>query len=136
MEEEFFRIEVNEEGKRSLQRFAKLSLVVLVVGLSLSTIQLVSSLAAFQRVFRLSMTQKVQQNFSISIIFSVVSFVLQVLQIIFYRRFAALSTRGIHASDSESFNRSFRFLILQSVCFLLQLAVTLLVMIMRFIILR
>jgi len=135
MNDDLFVVSINEEGKRSLRRFAQLSLAVLIVALIASIVEVVSSVVAFQKAMRFVNDQKVRRNLTVSTVYVLINFALMIVQIVFYRRFAIMINRSINYSDSPAFNQSFRFLFLQSACFLLQLILGLLFIMARLVIL-
>jgi hypothetical protein len=132
MEEEIFCVEVNEEGRTLLQRFAKLSLLILIFTLILGALQTVSSLYAFFKAVRhSSFSGKLQYNYYLTMAYVLLNFLLQAVQVIWYRRFAKIATLCLNHSDSPGFNRSFRLLNMQALCFLLQLGLTAFFMVVR-----
>lgn len=131
-EAEIFRVEVNEEGRRLLQRFARLSLVILAITLLFGTLQTGTSLFYLLKTAGFSPAERsIRFTYYFTATGAVLGFVLQVAQVILYRRFGVLAFKAVAEGDTVAFNRSFRLLNLQAVCFLLQVIVTMLLLFLR-----
>ena len=131
MEGELFKVEVNEEGVQSLKRFARLALIVLIVTLVLGSSQTISVLYFFLKSVNFSAQDKpFNRPYFVSVAGVVLGFLVQATQVILYRRFAKLAVTA--NSNSTLFNQSFKLLNMQAVCLLLQSALTLFFMVVRF----
>lgn len=124
MEEEIFKVELNEQGVYWLRRLYGLAKAILVAAVVVNLISLVTTLSYFFQSDRLAGTSSsMRWRNLIYVSYLMVSFVLQVVQIVFYRRFAAKAMDAIEASNTKAFNDSFRWLVLQSVLFLIQILI-------------
>lgn len=133
MSRELFSVDVNEEGTRIFRRLSTLSLIILVTTLLMGSLEAASVLSVLLKPLSFSTAaNRFTYHFYLSVVNVVLGFLMQAVQIILYRRFIRLANASLQNSDSAGFNRSFRWLYLQAVWYLLQTGVTLLFMAARF----
>ncbi len=133
MSDELFKVEVNEEGLQVFRRLSALSLIILMVTVLMGALQIGTVLYFLLKSVNFSrLGNRFNYQYYTSVLSVVVGFVLQVVQIVLYRRFIRLAIVAINNSDSVGFNRSLRLLYMQAVLYLLQSGLVFLIMAARF----
>ena len=124
MEDELFKVELTEKGVYWLRRLYGIAKAILIAAVVVNLISLYTTLAYFVQSDRQPDASSAGRwRNLIYVSYLMISFVLQIVQIVFYRRFAAKAMQAIEARDSAAFNNSFRWLVLQSVLFLIQILI-------------
>lgn len=125
IEPEIFRVEINEEGKSWIQRFYNLAKLVLVVTILVNILSLALTLPyVLQANENPEMPAKMWIRNLLFIAHLLFTFVIQTVQVVYYKKFGQKVTEALDVGDSVTFNRSFQWLFIQAACFLVQLAVT------------
>lgn len=125
MEPDLFRTEINENGIMWLKHLYRLSTYILITTILFNGVSVATTIYyILQTKYDSGMPASLHIRNLLFAVFATINFALQVTQIIFFKRFAVTARKALDAGESKLFNQSFRWLFLQAVCMLVQLAVS------------
>lgn len=125
MESELFSVEINEEGYNWIKRFGIIATIVFVVTILTSSFNIMMAIATMNILKINTISVGIRNYYSINIAILVFNFIFQIVQLFFYRRFSIIAKKAIRGRNSVLFNRSFKWLVIQAVCFLVQVLMSL-----------
>jgi hypothetical protein len=126
MEEELFNLEVNEEGIHWLRKLRSLALVILAGTILVEGFILYTTIPyVIKSINEPTLPSEFRLSNTVFVFYSIIHFALQITQVIFYYRFVTSGNKAIEEYNSVMLNKSFKWLYLQALNYVVMLSIAL-----------
>ena len=123
-EESVFQIRLTENGKRFINKVSRIIWPVIIFSLVITVLDLISSLQTLFIYFPRYRRYGYSQNFVIYPVFRIVIELAVEINSIYFLKFVLKMKRSAELNDENGFNRSFRFLFISSILWLIGIILT------------